>query len=260
MKKRYISLIAAGMLVLSTAMVAQAEVVIVPYLSALQSTDTDLVVEFNASRAACYDKSIPQPTCTNPLPDISDPDPINHIAGGCSDDGAPCFTNGDCYDPQVKQTITDLTCTYTWDFGDGGAGAVVGGTGAVITYEYAVSGTYDVSLTVTEPVSGASENNTVTVEAVIVEPPGKTADFSTSATGNAVTLSFDAAPAGLAKAYIYWGDRKRSSLINPATGTTASHTYTKAGTYNIRVQTLDGAHNGLNYTFADDADLAVTLP
>ncbi|MBU0909187.1 MAG: PKD domain-containing protein [Proteobacteria bacterium] len=286
MKKRYLTMLAAGLLVMGGALSARAEVVIIPFLSGLQSQDTDLVVEFNASRAACYEKTFPQPTCSNPLPDTSDPDPLNHIAGGCSDDGAACFLDDDCYDPNIKQTITDLACTYSWDFGDGGAGMVVGGNTAtdMVVYEYAAPGTYDVTLTMTDPVSGLSESNTIAVTAVMVETPGNTASFSTVVTnavcvanrcvggasdgykcaddagcpGGDVMLTFDTAPADLARAYIYWGDRKRTVLVNPAASDSASHTYGRDKMFQIRITTVDLAHDQLDYTSADDPSLSVT--
>jgi hypothetical protein len=284
MKKRYLTMLAAGLLAIGGAMPAQAEVVIIPFISGLTSPDTDLVVSFNASRAACYDKSFPQPTCSDPLPDTTDPDPVNHIAGGCSDDGAVCFTDDDCYDPNIRQTITDLACTFAWDFG--GAGTVVGGNADtdLVVFQYAAAGTYDVTLTMTEPVSGLSESSTITVNAATVEPPDKSASFSTAVIdalcvanrcvgggndgykcaddtgcpGGSVTLTFDTAAADLARAYIFWGDRTRSVLIDPAVSDSATHVYSRDRSYNIRVSTVDSDHEKLNYTSADDADLTVT--
>lgn len=286
MKKRYLTMLAAGLLAIGGAMPAQAEVDIIPFVSGLTSPDTDLVVSFNASRAACYDKSFPQPTCSDPLPDTSDPDPINHIAGGCTDDGAACFTDEECYDPNIKQTITDLACTFSWDFGDGGVGSVVGGSADsdLVVYQYDTAGSYAVTLTMTEPVSGLSESSTITVTAELVEPPDKSATFSTAVSeavcvanrcvgggndgykcaddagcpGGSVTLTFDTAAADLARAYIFWGDRTRSVLIDPAVSDSATHVYSRDRSYNIRVTTVDSGHEKLDYTFADDADLTVT--
>jgi len=284
MRKKYLPILAAGLLVVGGAAVTQAEVVIIPYVSGLPSPDSDLVVTFDASRAACYDKSFPQPTCTNPLPDTSDPDPANHIAGGCSDTGAACWDDGDCYDPNIKQTITPLSCTFSWDFGDGGAGSVIGGNGTdVIVYEYFSPGNFDVTLTMTDPVSTVAESSTITVTAAEVGPPGKSVTFSTtvtdatcvdnacvgggnnglSCTGNAdcpggeVLLTFDTAPSDLKRAYIYWGDRRRTILVDPVASDAAGHTYDRERTYNIRVMTIDINHERLDYTSTDDPSLTV---
>lgn len=286
MKKRYLTMLAAGLLAVGGAMPAQAEVVIIPFISGLASPDTDLVVSLNAGRAACYDKSFPQPTCTNPLPDTTDPDPINHIAGGCSDDGVACFTDDECYDPNIKQTITDLACDFVWDFG--GAGAVVGGSADsdLVVYQYDTAGSYEVTLTMTEPVTGLSESSTITVTAGIVEPPDKSASFSTvineatcvanhcvgggnngytcaddsGCPGGEVTLTFDAAATNLARAYVFWGDRLRSVLVDPGATDSVSHVYSRDRSYNIRVSTVDSDHEKLDYTAADDTDLTVTIP
>ncbi|WP_418909099.1 PKD domain-containing protein [Glutamicibacter endophyticus] len=67
--------------------------------------------------------------------------------------------------------------SYAWDFGDG-----ENGTGATATHHYASAGSYQITLTVTDP-QGASDSATRTVEATI--PPGPLAAdaFGRSDTG-----------------------------------------------------------------------------
>jgi PKD repeat protein len=156
----------------------------------------------------------------------------------------------------------DLECSFTWDFG--GSGNVVGGNGnGLIVYQYDAPGTYTATLTTTVETSGLSLSDTVTAYAIEIQPPPPTGDFVTSINGNTVTLTAIGLDASIMRAYIYWGDRKRTVAYAPQTDFAAGleYTYNRGGTsYNIRIMTLDSDHNEFNYTFNVDGDLTVNVP
>lgn len=187
---------------------------VIPYLSGLQSTETDRVVLFDATRSACYELV----------------------------DGVP----------------EDRTCSYNWNFG--GVGTIVGGNGNnTVVYQYNSVGDYEVTLTMTESTTGRSESDTITVKAIEVESPLPTADFLTAVNGMTVTLTATLPPE-VVRAYVYWGDRRKTTYTDPANDI-MQHTYTQGGTsYKIRVETIDNGWNTINYTFTEDPDLQVTIP
>jgi hypothetical protein len=183
-----------------------------------------------------------------------------------------------CYkkDP-VSGVVTQMTCTYAWDFTGGDTnpandGTVVGGNGSsTVVVQYPAAGTYTAGLTMTmvdDPAtpgdeSSVSDSQNVNVNAVVVEPPVAAADFATAENGNTVTLTAPTLDASVVRAYIYWGDRARTVSTNPQVDlvTGVNHTYARGGrSYNIRVQVIDAQHNKTDYTFTQDADLTVTLP
>ncbi|MCK5616583.1 hypothetical protein KAR91_82745 [Candidatus Pacearchaeota archaeon] len=196
---------------------------ITPYPSALSSSDSDRVVTFDASRSSCWVES------------------FDHLG---------------------IMFPVDLECSFTWDFG--GSGNVVGGNGnGLIVYQYDAPGTYTATLTTTVETSGLSLSDTVTAYAIEIQPPPPTGDFVTSINGNTVTLTAIGLDASIMRAYIYWGDRKRTVAYAPQTDFAAGleYTYNRGGTsYNIRIMTLDSDHNEFNYTFNVDGDLTVNVP
>jgi len=201
------------------------DVHVLPALSALSSLDTDLVVTFDASRSTCYDLA---------------------------------------YDVLGVAYPVELSCEYSWEFGDGGTGLAVGGNGDdEVVYQYDAPGTYTATLTMTEPISGVTASKTVTSTAALIQPQGGYADFATAVNGNTVTLTAPTLDTSVVRAYIYWGDRKRTVSIHAQADFAAgiSYTYGRGGRdYNIRVQTIDAVHHLLDYTFSEDGDLTVTLP
>ncbi|MBU0966099.1 MAG: hypothetical protein KKA54_06930 [Proteobacteria bacterium] len=201
------------------------DVHVLPALSSLTSLEDDLVVTFDGSRSSCYDLA---------------------------------------YDALGIAYPVDLLCEYSWDFGDNGAGMELGGNGEdIVVYEYSASGTYTATLTMSEPNSGVTVSKTVTATAALVEPQGAAADFASAVNDKTVTITAPTLDASVVRAYIYWGDRKRTVSINPQVDLTTgiSYTYARGGRdYNIRVQTIDAAHNMSDYTFTEDGDLTVTIP
>ncbi|OKY75863.1 MAG: hypothetical protein BM485_05870 [Desulfobulbaceae bacterium DB1] len=196
---------------------------LIPYPSALSSQEFDRVVEFNASRSSCYEEA---------------------------------------YDHLGIVYPVNLNCTFTWDFG--GPGTVIGGNGNdTIEFEYDDFGSYTATVIMTEDISGLTVSDTVTAEAAKVEPPPRSMDFSVSVNGNQLTLSAASIPTDIARIYVYWGDRKQTTIADSPGTILANgvvHRYLRGGGYNIRVVTIDAAYNSLEYTFAEDSDLAVILP
>ena len=121
---------------------------------------------------------------------------------------------------------------YAWNFGDGSTQALSAVSAA--SHAFAASGTYQVTLTVTDSDGATSStSNSVTVQAGNVAP---TASFTSSAAG--LTLSVDGAGSSDADGAITqhawdFGDE------NTGTGTTTSHTYAAAGSYQVSLTVTD---------------------
>ncbi|RUR03471.1 PKD domain-containing protein [Labedella endophytica] len=116
-----------------------------------------------------------------------------------------------------------------WDFGDD-----TQGTGSMVSHSYTTGGTYSVTVTVTDNRGGtATETRDVTVIAPNAVP---TASFTAS--GSALTASFDASassdPDGTIASYDWaFGDG------TSATGVTTDHTYGGAGTFVVTLTVTD---------------------
>src|SRR5512136_33636 len=130
--------------------------------------------------------------------------------------------------PPLAVAFTDLSSgstprTYVWEFGDGGTS-----TDANPTHTYTASGVYTVTLTITNGYG----TNTATKQEYVRVGVGPLADFmGTPQTGNlplAVTFT-DLSTGNPATWSWTFGDGGSSTLQNP------SHTYTKAGTYTVRL-------------------------
>lgn len=165
-----------------------------------------------------------------------------------------------CYE-NVDGTVEQRECGYEWNFG--GAGVITGGNGTdVMVYQYAAEGDYSATLTLRESTTNKTNSAIVSVHAENVAPPPADADFAVAINGKTVLLT-GVLPEGIARAFIYWGDRKTTISTNPQAELAAgiSHTYTGGGRdYSIRVQTVDSAYNKIDYTATEDADLLVTIP
>src|SRR5262249_22960728 len=124
---------------------------------------------------------------------------------------------------------------FSWDFGDGGSG-----TGMTITHRFSRSGSFVVVLTVTNDINqSATTSRTVPVSST---PTGIVADFTFSPTDPTISLGtntviFDATPSSLGVTTWTWdfGDDSAGS------GQRTSHTFTKAGTWVVRLTVADGA-------------------
>ncbi len=119
--------------------------------------------------------------------------------------------------------------SYAWDFGDGQTG-----TGVAPSHTYAVAGTYNVTLTVTDD-KGATgtATNPVTTTAPNVPP---TASFTSSVTNLSATFdgSGSSDPDGTVASYAWdFGDGQTGTGVAP------SHTYAVAGAYTVTLTVTD---------------------
>lgn len=152
--------------------------------------------------------------------------------------------------PNVDQTVTfDASASepnggtivwYYWDFGDG---TDVNETDPVTSHAYAPAGTYDVSLTVGDT-EGLSDVALKTVTVVMPTPPrSPVARFTEVPTityvGQYVTFDASSSKSGFDGVklcpivWYYWhfGDGATANETDPIT----THTYFKAGTYNVNL-------------------------
>lgn len=117
--------------------------------------------------------------------------------------------------------------SYAWNFGDGSTA-----TGATPSHTYAETGTYTVTLTVTD---NRGDSDTTTRDVTIVNTP-PVAAFTSSVTK--LKMSVDAAdssdPDGRVESYAWdFGDGGTASTA------AATHTYANAGTYDVRLTVVD---------------------
>lgn len=129
---------------------------------------------------------------------------------------------------------------YLWDFGDG-----TSGTGVAPTHQYTLPGTYQIKLTVTDSngLTNTSEPQTVDVGA----GEGPTAQFvfspTTPAAGTKVFFNASTSTAGTGHRIVSyrWNFGDPFSSSNTASGSTASHTFSQAGTYVVVLTVTDEA-------------------
>jgi PKD repeat protein len=146
-------------------------------------------------------------------------------------DGSQTTNNG---------VICGLTCTYTWDFGDGSAGA-----GMQTTHAFRTTGSYAVKLTVTDP-RGAQASTTQTVAVALPQPPSGTITISPQPpVGTNVEVFFNASqvqwPGRTIASYDWnFGDGQRGS------GVTTTHRYGGVGSYQVILTITDT--NGVQAT------------
>lgn len=122
--------------------------------------------------------------------------------------------------------------SFNWNFGDG-----LSGTGTTVSHAYSTGGTFTVILTVKDagtPQQSATSQHTVT----ITNPPTLTASFnynpSSPEIGQQITFTASAS-AGTAPYTFSWSFGDGSST----TGSTAAHTYSSAGTFNVVLSVKD---------------------
>ncbi len=136
------------------------------------------------------------------------------------------------FDASTSSDPDGIITSYSWNLGDGSRR-----NGASMTYTYPTPATYQVSLTVVDD-GGASNSTTQQVQIL----PALTVAASASATGGIAPLSvsFTAQASGGAGPYSYswdFGDGQ------PSTGSTTTHTYNTANSYNVRLTVTDSQGN-----------------
>jgi PKD repeat protein len=122
----------------------------------------------------------------------------------------------------------------TWTFGDGSTPQL---GSAVVDHTYRTTGTYYPTFWVNDT-AGASAESTLEVDAVVGELALSVIGGPENGTAP-LTVSFQATVGGGTAPYTItwqWGDSSSSS-----TGSTASHTYSSAGTYSISVTATDSS-------------------
>ena len=135
--------------------------------------------------------------------------------------------NGSGSTAQPGSTIT----SYSWDFGDGTAGA----NGATASHDYVTGGTYNVTLTVTDSRGLVG----TTTKSVTVAPPHQAPTASFTASMSGLTASVDASASsasdGATLSYNWnWGDGTANG-----TGKTATHAYATTGSKTITLTLTD---------------------
>ena len=131
--------------------------------------------------------------------------------------------------------------TYAWSFGDGTTGTSVNPSHA-----YVDNGTYTVTLTVTDSRGAASSPVTTSATIANVAPAVNAGANQTAIVGSPITVSATFSDPGVSDApwaYAFeWGDgspRTTGSTTSRTGPVSATHTYTKVGTYTVRVTVTD---------------------
>ena len=141
--------------------------------------------------------------------------------------------------------------TYLWDFGDPSSGSRKNtSTSASPSHKYKLAGTYSVSLTATNTVTGLS--STVTRELVLSEPEIPEA-------GYIFTLSSDYAPtivvfkntSKMAESYSWDFGDPASANYNSSSEPNPSHTYAKPGKYQVKLTAIN-PRSGKSGTFSSE--------
>ena len=127
---------------------------------------------------------------------------------------------------------------YAWNFGDGSTGS-----GALTTHAYSQTGTYTVSLKVTDD---AGRESTLTQQSVTVGTGNPTADFNfnPSAPRSAQQVTFDASPSQAAPGRTIVSYSWSFGDGGSGTGQTVVHTFTTGATpttYNVLLTVTDSA-------------------
>jgi len=153
------------------------------------------------------------PTYIEPVDNSQNPPPVAHFT--TTSDGATVTFSA------MTSTDDIEVVGAAWTFGDGTTG-----TGKTVTHTYTDSGSYAVTLTVTDDggLTGTTTDQVVVTVPEVIPPP--VAGFTTDATGLQVTTT-DTSTGQISSWLWNFGDGATSSVTN------AEHTYATAGTYII---------------------------
>ncbi|WP_282133844.1 PKD domain-containing protein [Cellulophaga baltica] len=174
------------------------------------------------------------------------------IASSDVTSGAPSlavqFTGDTSSDPDTGDTLT-----YAWDFGDGTTA-----TTANPSHSFTTAGTYTVTLTITDDGTPAlTSTDTITIivtEANQAPTAVATSDILTGEASLAVQFTGDTSSdpdAGDVLTYAWdFGDGTTATTANP------SHTFTTAGTYDVKLTVTD---NGTPSLSSSEVTLTITV-
>jgi PKD repeat protein len=143
---------------------------------------------------------------------------------------------------QFTDTSTGSPTSWQWDFGDGSSSTLQNPSHA-----YSNSGTYTVTLKVTNSTDSKTASNTITIK------PAVQADFTFSPTNPNVgaTVQFTDKSTGNITSWSWkFGDGATSTQQNPA------HAYSVAGSYNVTLTVSDGTtSNSMTQTITVKANI-----
>ena len=156
---------------------------------------------------------------------------VGFDASGSTDEGALCYD----------------ACTYAWDFGDGSTA-----TGRTATHAYSTSGPRAVTLTVRDA-AGAVAVTTRTVTVAAPTAPVASITMSPATATRNTTMYFDGggstvgAGATIVEYAWTWGDGSSNTV---GTAAQASHSFSAAGTYVVRLTIRDSLGRTATVTYS----------
>ena len=184
------------------------------------------------------------------------PTPVNLNVPALFDGSNSCavpLTNNACAPTGVSAGATIVS--YNWSFGDGTTG-----TGRTTTHTYSSVGTFTASLTVTNS-AGVVSSQPATQQITVASLATPSGDFIVSPTAPAVndTVNFSADPITAAPGHqivqYSWNFGDGSA---GATGLTAQHQYTAAGSYTVILSVADDS--GQKKTFTKTVSVGTGVP
>ncbi len=158
-----------------------------------------------------------------------------------------CAGEDVAFDGSLSADVDGEITAYAWDFGDGGSA-----DGAQVSHAYTATGTYEVTLAVTDDSSASCRTQRATVPVRVNTSPVAVAggDRQTFVGGAHDALVFDATSSSDAD-----GDPLTYSWDfgdgTNAVGARVRHVFTRAGTYTVTLKVDDGAGTGCSVSSAE---------
>ncbi len=139
----------------------------------------------------------------------------------------------------ASRSNCDNGCSYAWDL-DGGTLDSTNADASILTVQY-LTGDYNPVVWVTDNGTGETRADTTIATGKIVEAPG-VANSLTFTNDGAGTCTIAGDPEDVTRAYIYWGNRTRTVVTDPATEFPVTHSCGST----VRVKLYDAAYNTTN--------------